>query len=337
MFGRSSLKRLTIGALLLIMVLVMGTSGYYMLGQGRFKPLQCLYMTIITISTVGYSEVLPISGDPSMMAFTVGLIVTGMGTLMYFVTAFAAFVIEGELTDLLRRKRMQQIMNKLNGHVIVCGAGRTGSYAAKRLAEDGYKVVLIDKEESLIKDFHQPRKGQILPMAGDATQEQLLEDAGIVNATGLIAALSNDQDNLYLTLTARQMNPKIRVIAKAAAQEAVKKLSRVGADRVISPALIGGYRMSLEVTAPEVSDFLDSLLYQSTSGLSMGEMRIKNGSNLVGTTLRDAHLRSRQILVLGLKEPDTGKFIYAPDSSTMLKENMVLIVLGEASEIRKDT
>lgn len=336
MFGRSSLKRLAIGALLLVMVLVTGTAGYYLLGQGKFLPLKCLYMTIITISTVGYSEVLPVSGDPSMMAFTVGLIVIGMGTLMYFVTAFAAFVIEGELTDLLRRKRMQQIMNKLKGHVIVCGAGRTGSYAARRLAEDGYNVVLIDKEETLIKGFQQPKKGHILPMIGDATQEQLLDQAGISNAAGLIAAISNDQDNLYLTLTARQMNPGIRVIAKASAQEAVKKLVRVGADRVISPALIGGYRMSLEVTAPEVSDFLDSLLYQGTSGPAMGEMRINPGSKLVGTTLRDAHLRSRQILVLGLKEPNTGKFVYAPDSSTMLKENMVLIVLGKADEIRKD-
>ncbi len=335
MFGRSSLKRLNIGALLLALVLVIGTAGYYFLGHGRFAPLQCLYMTIITISTVGYTEVLPISKDPSLIAFTVALIVVGMGTLMYFVTAFAAFVIEGELTDILRRKRMQQILNKLTGHVIVCGAGRTGSYAAGRLVQNGYKVVLIDKEESLLTGFPQVNGGQILPIAGDATQESLLDQAGIADASGLIAALSNDQDNLYLTLTARQMNPSIRVIAKASAREAVKKLARVGADRVISPALIGGYRMSLEVTAPEVSDFLDSLLYQGLSDLTMGEMRIKPGSRLVGTSLRDAHLRDRHLLVLGLKEPDTGRFVYAPDSSTVLKENMVLIVLGKTSEIKR--
>ena len=307
-----------------------------MLGGGKFQPLKCLYMTIITISTVGYHEILPISKDPSLMVFTMILIVSGVGSLMYFVTAFATFVIEGEFTDLLRRKRMQQILNKLQDHVIVCGAGITGSYTAGRLAEAGYKVVLIDKEEDLLKGTRQPKHGQILPMAGDATHEQLLEQAGIANASGIVAALSNDQDNLYLTLTARQMNPDIRIIAKASAQEAVKKLVRVGADRVISSALIGGYRMSLEVTAPDVSDFLDSLLYQGTSGLAIGEIRIKPESDLVGTKLKDTNLRNRQLLVLGLKEPNTGQFVYAPDSSTVLKENMTLIVLGKTVEIRKE-
>ena len=331
----SAKRRFTIGALFLFLVLIIGTGGYYYLWDGRYGIIKCLYMTVITISTVGYREVLPVAEDPGAMLFTIGLIILGMGTLMYFVTALASSLVEGHLADFLRRKRMESKIAKLQGHTIICGAGKTGRYVALRMAQEGKQCVLVDKDEESLKQFLSGFENLVFVLQGDVTQESVLELAGINRARGLVAALYSDQDNLYLTLTAKQMNPRLRIVAKANSEEAVKKLTRVGADRVISPTLIGGYRMFLEIVAPDVSDFLDALLYETKTNLTIGEMKIRPDSSLVGLALKDANLRSRNILVLGLKHPDTGEFIYAPDSSTILRENMTLIVLGEHDVIRK--
>ena len=327
-------KRLGIGALLITLVFLIGTGGYYILWQGKYPLLQCFYMTVVTVSTVGYREVLPISKDPTAMAFTIGLILVGMGTLMYFAMALASMLIEGRLADFFRRKRMESKIAKLKGHVIVCGAGNTGAYVVERLSEEGRVCVVIDKDEKLLEPYIKRSDNKIFVIPGDGTQESVLEAAGITRASGLVAALASDQDNLYLTLTAKSMNPDLRIVSKATSREAVRKFIRVGADRVISPPLIGGFRMYLEVVAPVVSDFLDALLYERNTNLTIGEMRIAPGSALVGVALRDTDLRARNILVLGYKEPETGKFIYAPDSSTILKENMTLIVLGDPEVIK---
>ena len=331
----SARRRLGIGALLIVTVFAGGTVGYYVLYGGKYPLLECLYMTVVTVSTVGYREVLPISRDPTAMAFTIALILVGMGSLTYFALALATMLIEGHLADFFRRKRMEQKIEKLSGHVIVCGAGNTGSYVIERLAQEGEPCVLVEKDENLAQPFINRSDQGIYVIVGDATSEAVLEKAGIYKAKGLIAALASDQDNLYLTLTARYMNPKLRVVAKAQSHEAVKKLTRVGADRVISPPLIGGFRMFLEIVAPVVSDFLDALLYETSTNLTIGEFTIRPGSPLVGLALRETDLRARNILVLGLKDPTSGKFIYAPDSATVLKEGMTLIVMGDPEAIRK--
>ena len=320
---------------LVLLTFIFGTLGFYQLTDGAYRLLDCLYATVLTVSTVGFREVIPVRESDALTIYTILLIMFGGGALLYFLSSITAVVIEGDLQFAFWRRRMQAAVNELDNHVVVAGAGRTGMFAARELHGAGTKMVIVDNKyeriETLLTEF-----GEDMPhVPGDALDEATLLAAGIERARGIIASLPDDRDNLFLCLTARQLNPKLRIIAKVYNTQGVEKFRRVGVDAVVSPALMGGRRMASEMVQPEVVSFLGALLASNQASLALNELRIEPDSPVAGQTLRSANLRSHtNCLVLALKH-DNEDYIYNPGPDAVLEANTGLLALGEPKELNE--
>lgn len=231
----------------MLVVFTIGTVGYWYLSDGQHTWLECVYMTVITLTTVGFSEVINVSESPQLQLFTIFLISFGMGTVLYFVSSLMTFVIEGELRDLLWSRRMEKKIQKLKGHYILAGFGQTGSHVLPRLLEEGKIVVIIEKETNDALETSLTKHTTYI--LGDATEDNALRRAGIDHACGIIFALGNDKDNLFATITARSLNPNIMIVAKGEEQASRQKFLMAGASRVIFPNEIGAAKMAAEVIA----------------------------------------------------------------------------------------
>ncbi len=328
-------RRLTVATLWMVGAFVVGTLGYYLLGQGEWNLLDCAYMTAITLSTVGYREVVPVADSPSGQLFTIVLVFVGVGALLYFASTIMAFVIEGELSDLLGRKRMDKRLRQISEHVIVCGVGRTGAQAAVQLHRGGYKVVLVDREEAAIRAFLARGEMQADYVLGDATEEAVLSRAGIERAFGVIAALDTDHANLYVVLSAHRHKADLRIVSKVSDRSVGDKFRQVGADAVVSPTEIGGRRLFSEMTQPAITAFLEGLLLPKSFDLHVKELALQAGSRLVGRTLAEADLRRQvgNLLILAIKDPGEADFRYNPQSSCVLTAGSTLIVMGAKAEL----
>ena len=259
---RDLIRRLLTAFGFLLSVVSVGTIGYQQIGEGRWPLEDCFYMTVITLSTVGYEEVLEgLDTARGGRLFTTLLIITGSGTLLYFVSMLTAFVVEGDLMGVIRGNRMQKRIDQLEGHIIVCGVGSTGFHILTELVDvhDNFVVVDVnaDRLRRLDEEIHDRA---LLYVVGDATDDHVLEQAGVKRARGLIAALHEDKDNLFATISARALNPSVRIVAKAIEMSADRKLRRAGADQVVSPNRIGGMRMVSELVRPQVVRFLDEMM-----------------------------------------------------------------------------
>ncbi len=240
-------RRLLGASIAFVMVLVFGTVGYLVLG---FGALDAVYQTVTTVSTVGFREVEPLSAAGQI--FTMALIVVGVGTALYAFSVLIETLIEGRLNELLGRRRMEHSIASMHGHVIICGWGRVGRSIADELAEAGRDVVIVEADPSVLDGISHPAK------VGDATEDAVLREAGIERASALVAAVHLDADNSFITLSARALNPKLFIVARARSQGSVEKLRRAGADRVVNPQSIGGARMAafvLRPTAMRTADF----------------------------------------------------------------------------------
>lgn len=293
-------------------------------------------MTIVTISTVGFAEVLPgmdkVSGA---RAFTLVLILFGSGTLLYLASTFMAFVVEGDMLGAIRRRRMQERIEKLTGHVVICGAGATGSSVAGELVTTGTPFVVIDNNgaalEALDEEFPEQ---ELLYVVGEATSDDALERAGVGRASGAICALTEDKDNLFVTVSARALNPKARIIAKSVESSSDNKLRRAGADEVVSPNRIGGLRMASEMLRPHVTEFLDMML-DSEENLRLEEVVIPDESGLIGLELHQTNIRTdTDLLVIACRAAD-GHYTYNPKRNQKLVRDTTLIVLGKIEDIRR--
>lgn len=312
-----------------------GVVGYWLIGGGKWKLFDCLYMTIITLTTVGYGEVLPLETTTMGRPFTIALLMAGVLSVGYFVSSATAFLVEGELSGLRWRKRMQKELAKLENHVIVCGAGSTGLHAIRELAAVGADFVVVEHNEDLAKRIHKEFGG--VAVVGDATHDDTLLQAGIERARGIIAALSDDKENLFVTLTARTLNGKLRIVAKAVEPKADQKMRRAGADSVVSPNLIGGLRMVSEMLRPEVTSFLDLMLRDKDRTLRIEEIAVPPRSSLLGKRVADADLQRHELLLLAVKEPPAagGRYSYNPRPDHVIQEGATLIVLGEPEKVRR--
>lgn len=316
------LRRVARGLGLLLLVIVVGTIGYLILGFGL---VDALYQTVTTVSTVGFREVRPLSGHGKI--FTIVLILAGVGTLFYTLTLVLEAFVEGHLRERLRRRHMERQLAELHNHVIVCGWGRVGRAVTLFLEREGKPVVIIDRDaDRLVGAGH-------LTVQGDVSEDATLVHAGIERAAVLVAALDTDADNVYVTLSARSMRPNLIIVARARTESSEAKMTRAGANHVVNPQRIGGFRMGSFAMQPHVVDFLDVVMHDGRFEFRLGDSMVHEGSALVGCTMAGAAIRERTgALVLALRLPG-GEFVTNPAPDTVLAAGNVMIAVGTADHL----
>ena len=320
---QSKIQRAIIAVLV---VTLMGVIGY-MSCEGC-SLLDALYMTVITLSTVGYREVVPLTTSGKI--FTIFLIIGGFGIVLYTVGQLAVAIIEGEIIDFLKGRRMDRKLEQVTGHVLICGYGRTGRAAALELQRGGYSVVVVEHDAERVKTAE---TDGMLVVTGDALEDDVLCQARIEHARSILGALTDDADNVFLTITARGLAPKIQIVARATDEGNEAKLRRAGADRVIAMGQLGGLRMAFLVEQPAVIDFLDCIVHNEHLDLRLEQMRPEEGSAIVGKTLRDSGIRQRSgAMVIGIRRAD-GSHEINPRANHRLVADEDLIVLGLAEQL----
>lgn len=331
-----AVKRLLFAAWLLAALVLGGGVGYWALGGGRWSYGECVYMTVITISTVGFGELSGMDAVPGTRALTVVLIVGGIGTLAYVQANVTALLVEGAIGQAWRRNRMRNKIEAMSGHVVVAGSGSTGRHVIEELVATKTPFVVIDRNHEHVQRLSEMMmKGEMLFVHGDATEDQVLMLAGVDRAAGVVAALTHDKDNLFVTLSARSLNPNARIVSKVTEDESAPKMMKAGATSIVSPAQIGGRRMASELIRPEVNEFLDQMLRDKDKSLRLEEIVIPKGSPYVGHALRDAPIRREtNLLVIAVRQP-TREFVYNPDPDFVLDEGMTLVVMGAADGVKK--
>jgi voltage-gated potassium channel len=317
-------------------LVIVGTSGFYALGRGRWDLSDCAYMTVITISTVGFYELGHLREVAGARVLTVGLIVAGVGVLAYMQSNLTALLVEGAIGEAFRRRRMQREIASLSEHIVVAGAGRTGKHVVEELVATRTPFVVIDRDEALMLQVSADTcGGKMLYVAGDATADHVLLAAGIERARGVVAALTEDKDNLYVTLSARSMNAGARIVSKVVEDEAAPKILKAGATAIVNPTMIGGRRLASELIRPEVTEFLDLMLRDKDKNLRLEQVVIPRKSSFVGLALKDTPIRREtRALVVALRGADRS-FTYNPEPDCVLTEGTTIIVLGEAESIVK--
>jgi voltage-gated potassium channel len=319
--------------MVLLAVQGIGSAGYFYLGwrfqEGLWGFWECLYMTAVTVSTVGFGEILDVTAVPGGREWTLALLIFGVSANLYVLSSLTSFILEGDFTQMRRYRSRNRRMQRMKGHYIVCGVGTTGQHVVRELVTVGEKVVAIDLEAANLTAVDE-KKG--VPLQADATDDEVLARAGIDRAKGIVAALDDDKTNMFVVVSARQANPEIRIVAKAVSQSAAEKLRRAGADAVVSPNFIGGLRLASELLRPQVVRFLDQMLRED-SGLRIEEATVGRDGPAVGKTLGSARLRDTTgCLVLAIREPD-GKVTHSPPASAVVEAGQTLIAIGTHEQI----
>lgn len=331
-----SVKRLAVAAALLTGLVLFGSSGYYVLGAGRWSFGECMYMTVITLSTVGFGELARMGEVPGARALTITLIVGGVGTLAYVQANVTAVLVEGAIGQAWRRNRMRKKIEALGGHIVVAGSGSTGKHVIEELIATKTPFVVIDRNHEHLERLSQSMmNGEMLFVHGDATEDHILVLAGVDRAAGVVAALTHDKDNLFVTLSARSLNASARIVSKVTEDEAAPKMLKAGATAVVSPTQIGGRRMASELIRPEVNEFLDQMLRDKDKSLRLEEVVIPKNSPYIGHMLREAPIRREtNLLVIAVRQP-TREFVYNPEPDFVLEPGMTLVVMGAADGVKK--
>lgn len=316
--------------LLLLFLVTFSTLGMMFLEHWSF--LDALWHTVITISTVGYGEVHPLSTAGRI--FTMVVIVTSFIILAYGASKIAAMIFEGELRKKFTIKRMEKMALKLKNHTIICGLGRTGEAAVKELQEENVPFVVIEKDEAKIEKATD-KYPNLIYIPGDATEDETLIKAGVKSASNLIITTPNDADNLFITLSAKNLNSRLKIVTRANSEENVIKLKRAGATKVILPSVIGGLRMASLAIRPSVVSFLDIVTHHGEIDLRLEEVKIPKGSPFHGKLLKNLEIPRRTgVIIIGIKRED-GSFILNPSSTTMVLENDALIIIGTSEQAEK--
>jgi len=319
-------KRLAIAIITLLSIVCMGTLGFHYLEDWNF--LESLYATVVTLSTVGYGDFIPHSGEG--MLFTVFLIIIGVGTMLYTVGLITETMIEGRLNIILGKGRLVKMINKMQNHYIICGCGRIGRLICRELAEEKVDFVVIDNNQEVIQRIEE--EGFVY-YKGDATHDKTLLAAGIKKAKGIICVLPSDAENLYVILTARELNQDIFILSRSEDEESEKRLLRAGANRVESPYMMGGMRMAMAILRPAMLDFVEITTMKQSLELRMDEIAICTGSSYIGKSLEDSQTRQKFGLIVVAVKKESGKMIFNPMAKYVIESNDKLIVLGEVQNI----
>ena len=332
----ASVRRLILAVAVFMTLVALGSAGYLVLGHGRWGLGDCAYMTIVTISTVGFFELREMSAVPGARVLTVSLIVSGVGVLAYTQSNLTALFVEGVIGQALRRKRMQRDIAKLSDHIVVAGAGSTGKHVIEELVATQTRFVAIDRNEHvLLQVSAEVCGGKLLYVHGDATTDHVLLAAGVDRARGVVAALTQDKDNLYVTLSARSLNARARIVSKVVDDDAAPKIRKAGASSIVNPTMIGARRLASELIRPEVNEFLDQMVRDKDKNLRLEEVVVPPGSPFVGLMLKDTPIRRETRALVVAVRGNNRAFAYNPDPDYVIVQGTTLIVLGETESIVK--
>lgn len=321
-------KHMIRALIMLGLVLMIGTTGYIVI-EG-WQLLDALYMTVITITTVGFREV----GTVSTLGriFTIILICMGMGIIAYTLGLVAQMMVEFQVRSILGRRKLGLKIKSIKNHYIICGFGRIGRIIAQELKSNGVPLLVIDNNPDSRQTLEQ---NEIPYIIDDATSEDVLVEAGIDRAKGLVSVVLSDADNLFITMSARGLNPGLFILARADDEQTNKKLLRAGANRVVLPYLIGGQKMAHTITRPAVTDFLELTVHNKNIELEMGELLVKKRSRLNGVTLSNSGIRQEMNVIILAVRKENGKMAFNPSSETRIEAGDTLIALGPGNDLQR--
>lgn len=328
LFNFKYFRKIYIALLLLLIIMIIGVTGFRLIEDYSLN--EAIYMTVITVSTVGFSEVRPLS--PEGRLFTAFLIIFSFSTFVYAVTSISNYILDGEYKRYFKDLRVNRRVNKISNHTIICGYGRNGKQAVSELKSHNRKYIVIENDKDLVESL---REAHDIPFVeGDATFEKYLEKAGIHQAKAIITTLPNDADNLFVVLTAREMNPDLLIISRASKDNSDKKLRRAGADNVIMPDKIGGAHMASLVIKPDVIEFMDYVMGQGTTSINLEEITFENlPDELKNKTIRELGIRDKSgANIVGFRTPE-GEYIINPSPDTVIMPNAKIFVLGTLEQI----
>jgi voltage-gated potassium channel len=319
-------RRLIYIGIALLAVIAIGTTGYRII-QDEWSLLDCVYMTIITLSTVGFREIDGLSDAGRV--FTLVLIVGGVGVMFYSLGTIVQYLIEGQITNIWGIRRMKDNIAKIKDHIIICGYGQVGREVALTLKSEGVPFVVIDQNQEAITKA--AGDGQLY-VQGNATRDDILDEAGIQRARGLVAAVGSDADNIFITLSAKGLRSDLLIVARAFAEESESKLKRAGADRVILPLRLGGRRMAMIALHPLVIDFVETTIHSPERDFVLEEMSIASGSRLAGITIKQGQEISGGAAILAVKKKG-GALLPNPPQESMLEVGDEVVVMGTRKQL----
>ncbi len=330
--AKAFLRHLVVPALMLLFILIFGTVGFLIIGDGKWGLFDCAYMTSITLTTVGYGEVLDDFGTNGR-SFAMVLMWLGMGVTLYAVSTITGFVVEKNLSRILKERKMERRIAALRNHFIVCGAGKTGFNVLNEMIASRRPCVVIEVRPERL-EWMRKQFEDIYFIQGDATEEEVLQRAGIRRASGLLATLEDDSHNLLITVQARYINPNLKIVTRCQENNLTDKFYRAGANYVVNPAFIGGMRMASEMVRPHVVSFLDRMLRSKDQTVRVEETTICEGSPWAGRTLRDLDVhRKTGLIPIAIKSPEDDDFHYNPAPDSVLTPGTVMIVIGTPDQI----
>jgi voltage-gated potassium channel len=327
-------KRLFISLLIFVLVFLVGVAGFKVFGGKDWTILDSVYMTVITVATVGYEEVIDLNANPAARIFVIAYIIVCLGTIAFAVTSITAFIVEGELKNILGRKKMEKEIAKLKNHYIVCGSDETAQTAIQELLLTKRPFVVIEPSKEKIERLSS--LGKILFVQADSSEDEALISAGIERAIGILLSLPTDEANLFVTLTARSLNPKLRIVAKGIDLSAHKKMMKAGADYVVSPTYIGGMRMVSQMTRPAVVTFLDMMLRDRERVLRVEEVMARKGSWLAGKTVAEFRARAgRDALLVAIKRANTNAYDFNPPDDDLIGDEDIAILIASPDQVQE--
>jgi voltage-gated potassium channel len=323
-------RRLALALLALLLVVAVGVVGFSIIGGGERSFIDAIYMTFVTLTTVGFGEIIDMSNNPAGRIFTMLLLLGGMGIVLYAVTQLAAFIVEGQLRHLFARRRTQRRIARMDGHYIICGDSPTAWYITEELVKTDRKVVLLAPTEEHIEQ-NRRALGDVLGVIGDPSDDDILLEAGLQQAAGIIFCMENEKDNLLGVLTARRLAPAVRIVAASERLETPGKLRTAGADAVVSPNRIGGLRIASEMVRPVVVTFLDQMLRAGASSLRVEEVGVPDEVE-PGTTLDSLGVDTIPgTLLVAVWRRGVESFEFKPDPSTPVEAGMTIVVMTDAT------
>lgn len=327
-----SARRVAVALIALWVVVLSGGVAVWAAAEKKYSLLDSLYFALITVTTVGYAEPPDFTQHRYARLITALTIVLGLGAIALFQSTLTALLVEGYIGRAFRKFFMQRQITELKDHYILVGAGRIGRYIAEELYRTGRRFVVVERNASIVQRLSQEFGVEILHVIGDATEDHVLLEAGVERAVGLVVALTDDRDNLFVTLSARALNPRVRIVTKVVEAENEAKVLRAGASKAVSTQVIGGLRLVNELIRPEVTRFLDQMLLRSDA-MRFEELLITERSSVVGRNLRQLEVRRKTDLLVVAKHLPDDTYEYNPDPGTPLQVGERLIVLGRPEGI----